>query len=460
MARRPKRPAPQAPPSSSPPPATPIILPGAAGGVAGTVPGSAAAATSMAAGAGGEATLAIVAKNAAAAVLATLVRLSRRRIQAMRERMLRAGAKPGDVERALAAEGERELIYQRRADERVKAGMKLALRASDAGTRAAAVQSVLQREQRFAQMRASAAAERVLASAELEELRRISPKGAFWRLGKRRTHTTDCLAMAGHFWPWSVLNEVHPLLHTGCGCYLISLGTAIAEGLMAAGDVPTDAAAKKLAAGVIAHVRAEREENRRLYGLEEAATRELVIRERLAEFGVGDLDQLACAPLRADAELAEAYNPAQKRDRAGKWTKGINVVGAGDFAKAIAAVFKGNPRSTFLSPYTEKDYKGMRTFLSKDGKTGGALKPGPDGSTEIVSVFNAPDGQKGGGKKMMERLISEGGDRLDCLGDGLRGYYEKLGFKVTETMEWDDQYAPAGWDYKAHGRPNVYVMSR
>lgn len=292
-----------------PPAAIPVILPGAVGGVAGSVPGAAAGAASMAAGAGGEATLAAVATKGAAAVVATLGRLSRRRMQAMKERLLRSGTQLSDVDRALAGEVQREASYQQRAKERTDAGMKLAMKVEDASARAEAVQAVLRREQRFAQMRSSAAAERVLASAELEELRRVSPQGAFWKLGKRKTHTPDCLAMAGHFWPWSVLNEVHPLLHTGCGCYLISLGTAIAEGLMAPGDIPTDAEARRLAAGVIAHVRAEKAENAKLYGLEEEAMRELVIREVLAEAGAADVLVLALAPLRCDEQLVKATAP-------------------------------------------------------------------------------------------------------------------------------------------------------
>jgi hypothetical protein len=257
----------------------------------------------MAAGVGGEVAIATVAKNATAAVLAVLVRLSRRRLLAMRERLLRSGTQLSDIDKALAHEVKREAIYQQRADTRVKAGMKLASRTTDASTRAEAIQAVLRREQRFAHMRSSAAAERVLASAELQELRRISPQGAFWLLGPRRTHTVDCKAMAGHFWPWPVLNEVHPLLHPGCGCYLISLGAAIAKGLMAPGDIPTTTAARKLAAGVIAHVRQEKAETAKLYGLEEEATREIVIREQLAETELVDVSLLACSPLRCDAEV-------------------------------------------------------------------------------------------------------------------------------------------------------------
>lgn len=293
-----------------PPKPTPIILPGAAGGVSGSVPGAGASAAAMAAGVQGEQAITTVASNATSAVLATLTVLSKRRLDALRERLLRAGTSLSDIDKALADESKRETVYRRRADERVKAGMKLALRGPDASTRASATEAVLRREQHFAQLRASASAERVLASAELQELRRISPRGAFWLLGPRRTHTVDCRAMAGSFWPWSVLNEVHPLLHPGCGCYLISLGAAIAKGLMAPGDIPTVAAARKLAAGVIAHVRAEKAEAAKLYGLEEEATRELVIREALLETGAAVLP-LVAAPLRCDEALVNATTPAE-----------------------------------------------------------------------------------------------------------------------------------------------------
>lgn len=302
----------QAPPAGASP--TPIILPGAIGGVAGSVPGAAAGAAAIAAGAGGEAAIAEVAKNGAAAVLAVLARISRRRLEILRERLLGAGIPQTDVDMAIAEEAAREVIYQRRAAQRTRAGMAIATKATDAGTRATSIDALIRREQRFAQMRASAAAERVLASAELEEMRRISPQGAFWRLGKRRTHTADCLAMAGRFWPWSVLDEVHPLLHVGCGCFLISMGAAISQGLMAPGDIPTNAAAKKLAATVIAHVRAEREAERRRYGLEEQATRELAIRERMAELDMGEINELACAPLRCDAELQIESKSVQELD--------------------------------------------------------------------------------------------------------------------------------------------------
>jgi 2'-5' RNA ligase len=109
--------------------------------------------------------------------------------------------------------------------------------------------------------------------------------------------------MAGRFWPWVVLNEVHPLLHVGCGCRLFSYGDALAKGMMAATDVMSNQAALRLAAPVIQHVRDEKAEAERKYGPmaedEAAATEELLIREALLDRG-GDADALAAMPLSCD----------------------------------------------------------------------------------------------------------------------------------------------------------------
>lgn len=114
---------------------------------------------------------------------------------------------------------------------------------------------------------------------------------------------SNCVSMAGRFWPWVVLNEVHPLLHVGCGCRLFSYGDALAKGMMAATDVMSNQAALRLAAPVIQHVRDEKAEAERKYGPmaedEAAATEELLIREALLDRG-GDADALAAMPLSCD----------------------------------------------------------------------------------------------------------------------------------------------------------------
>lgn len=305
-----RRPAPPVQPRPDP-----VVVPAGVGATAGTVPGSASAAASMAAGAGGEAAIAGTTAAIIAAMLAVLARLRRRRRAAIREWLLRAGLVQTDIELALTAEDSREAVYRILAERRVKLGTDLAMKTTDPSTRAAAIESVMRREQRFAAQRAAASGERVLAAAELQELRRTSPQGAFWLLGPRRTHTPDCIAMAGRFWPWPVLNIVHPLLHTGCGCYLRSQGFAIANGLMTAADIPTDRAAQKAAAPIIKHVRDEQAAAQRKYGaltegvdaLEAQATDELEVRLALAEAEALPVADLACQPLASDPQPAPPH---------------------------------------------------------------------------------------------------------------------------------------------------------
>jgi hypothetical protein len=83
-----------------------------------------------------------------------------------------------------------------------------------------------------------------------------------------------------------------------------------------------------------------------------------------------------------------------------------------------------------------------------------------DGTREVVSLFNL-GGPPGSERAMLRKLVEDHNvTRLDCFGDGLRKLYETLGFEVTEKMDFDDQYAPSGWNYDMHGRPPVYVMER
>ena len=75
--------------------------------------------------------------------------------------------------------------------------------------------------------------------------------------------------------------------------------------------------------------------------------------------------------------------------------------------------------------------------------------------------------KKGYGKKVFQLRLSISGKKvkgsnklnLFCIGDFLRDMYKAYGFKVYETLEWDDQYAPKNWDYDKYGRPNLYEMT-
>lgn len=286
----------QAPPAPSR--SAPVVVPAASGLLAGT-PSAAAGGAALVAGKNAQAA---IAGTTVAAILAMLLLIARRRKKIITQ-TLTAEYPGADISAALAEEDRREIVFRKLAEQRVRAGIKLAMAAKDPSARAAALQANLNREQRYAEMRTAASGDRVLAAAELQQLRTLSPQGAFWSLGERKEHTPDCIAMAGKFWPWVVLDEVHPLLHVGCGCFLRSYGEAISLGLMSAGDVPTEQQALHLAATVIQHVREEAAEAKRKYGhlaeLEASAVNELTARVALVERGA-DANLLAVAPLSAD----------------------------------------------------------------------------------------------------------------------------------------------------------------
>lgn len=46
-----------------------------------------------------------------------------------------------------------------------------------------------------------------------------------------------------------------------------------------------------------------------------------------------------------------------------------------------------------------------------------------------------------------------------CIGEHLRDLYQKFGFKVDNVIKWDDNQAPAKWNYDRFGRPDLYEMS-
>ena len=162
------------------------------------------------------------------------------------------------------------------------------------------------------------------------------------------------------------------------------------------------------------------------------------------------------------ADLAAKAKPALERAQDAKPARAAAALEAP--AKAAASAYSdafdamlASPRGAFLTPYTRADFERMTTYLANGGRTGGAIKAADDGVLEAVAMFNN-GGPRGAGGAMLDHLVANGARRLDCLGDDLRAIYERHGFRVTETLPWDDQYAPAGWDYAKYGRPNVYVM--
>lgn len=221
----------------------------------------------------------ITAAVATAAILAALVRF----LSALREQhrlwltsqLGGYSTSANDIALVIADEMRREVAFAKNSADRVAGALPQALRIADPAEREAAVRRILADEERYARQRAEAMAARAIAALGRHQLRRESPLGAYWRLGAASKHTAGCLFMAGKFWPWEVLDRVHPPRHYGCTSSLHGYGEAILSGWMSPSDVPDTRDAIRVAIGVVM----EQEEA-------DALLRELEVRDRLIEFGV------------------------------------------------------------------------------------------------------------------------------------------------------------------------------
>lgn len=78
------------------------------------------------------------------------------------------------------------------------------------------------KEQRYFSQHIAASATRLEYAEELDFVEEDSPRGGYWILGPRQTHTPDCLAMSGKNWSWKTLRKINPMnRHAGCGCSII-----------------------------------------------------------------------------------------------------------------------------------------------------------------------------------------------------------------------------------------------
>ena len=101
----------------------------------------------------------------------------------------------------------------------------------------------------------------------------------------------------------------------------------------------------------------------------------------------------------------------------------------------------------------------MRTFLSRDAKSGFAIK-----GDDVVSLFKHPSSTaKHVADAALKQAIANGGRRLDAFDTLLPGMYAKSGFRAVARLKWDDKHAPAGWDKETFkefnkGEPDVVFM--
>ena len=143
-----------------------------------------------------------------------------------------------DIQQALKAEAAREEAFVEAMRERLERDMPEALAQVDPD---AAVEALLEREQRYLEAHEDAAAIRVQEAARRAQVKRLSPEGAYWVLSPVvKKHTPDCVALAAvGWWPWEVLDDLNPPVHAGCACSLLGHEEAIRDGLLPPGKPPS-----------------------------------------------------------------------------------------------------------------------------------------------------------------------------------------------------------------------------
>jgi hypothetical protein len=134
----------------------------------------------------------------------------------------------------------------------------------------------------------------------------------------------------------------------------------------------------------------------------------------------------------------------------------LHEVDAEQFYAVFQLALEDPVYGAFLARYQLVDFQRMRCFLVEHDRVGGAIKVVGE-HHEAASLFNR-NGSRGAGLRMLSHLTAQGADRLDCIGDVLCRLYERAGYRVIETIPWNDRFRPITWEYDLYGRPDIYVM--
>lgn len=128
------------------------------------------------------------------------------------------------------------------------------------------------------------------------------------------------------------------------------------------------------------------------------------------------------------------------------------------FSRALDAARAADQRNGWaVTPktVTELQESGARSYMDTNGSTGFAIAP--DGDIEAVFANKAAGAPKGSTKSTIPQAIALGGNKLDCYGDGLVKLYTQYGFVPVARVEFNAEYANAGWT-AAKGSPDIYFM--
>ena len=108
-----------------------------------------------------------------------------------------------------------------------------------------------------------------------------------------------------------------------------------------------------------------------------------------------------------------------------------------------------------VTPKSQEQLQGLRTYLSKNRSAGFAISN--DGDIEAVFSNKSAGAPRGTLKSMMPQAIAAGGNKLDCYGDFLANMYAGYGFIPVARVAFNQEFANPGWTPEK-GTPYIYVM--
>ncbi len=105
-----------------------------------------------------------------------------------------------------------------------------------------------------------------------------------------------------------------------------------------------------------------------------------------------------------------------------------------------------------LMIYSDEFYAKTRVYTYEYAKAGFYI----DNEGEIGNLVALEP--RGIGADLLRCAIKLGGDHLMCFDGFLPTYYGRFGFIRSGRASWNDSFAPIGWDYEKHGRPDIIYM--
>ncbi len=135
----------------------------------------------------------------------------------------------------------------------------------------------------------------------------------------------------------------------------------------------------------------------------------------------------------------------------------IRRVSATEFHRAISAGKKSQLQDVawMVDVHSRSEYRGMKCYLTADGKSGMAIKKDGD----VVSLFSAVKGSRAMGK-LIPFAVANGGRKLDCYGGGLQNMYAKYGARAIGRVEFSEGALDDETTWRPeYGRPDVVAMT-